>query len=198
MSQSFTYHISYGGGVGPDVWDAEMTLTAVDIADAIAQANGRIEESGGWIFMVSQEDYPMTTREKLEERTRTLERELAEAKAELKRWKTLAGKNAGALAFVEVERDAARTALSSAQAETQRIRDEWNAEHCDMQARLDRAQAENRELKAAINKRQPRIGAWEQQCVLCGAKTDCGEIPHQSDCPFARAALDAGMKGEGK
>lgn len=68
MKTGFNYCVSYGGGVGPDVWDREIEVSAVDIADAISQVSGRVKEECGWIFMVSQEDYPQTTREKFDEK----------------------------------------------------------------------------------------------------------------------------------
>lgn len=82
MNQSFNYNISYGGGIGPDVWDAEIQIGAVDIEDAIKQAKGCIEEAGGWVFMVSQEDYPLSTREKLQENINSLARTVATLTAE--------------------------------------------------------------------------------------------------------------------
>jgi hypothetical protein len=72
VSTGFNYLVSFGGGIGPDVWDKEMQLSAVDIADAVSQAQGRMEECGGWIFMVSQEDYSPSTREKLESENQSL------------------------------------------------------------------------------------------------------------------------------
>jgi hypothetical protein len=47
-------------------------------------------------------------------------------------------------------------------------------------------------LAAGLQKYQPRTGAWESHCYLCGAHTECGHIPHESDCPFklALAALE--------
>jgi hypothetical protein len=72
----FTYVVSYGGGIGPDVWDKEMTISAVDINDAISQASSRMEECCGWVFMVYQEDYPQTAREKMEIKIRELEASL--------------------------------------------------------------------------------------------------------------------------
>lgn len=83
MSTGFNYNISYGGGVGPDIWDKEIQLSAVDIRDAIIQAAHRIKDSDGWIFMVSQEDYPMTTREKMEAELATLREQLSRTTAEM-------------------------------------------------------------------------------------------------------------------
>lgn len=67
------YLVSYGGGIGPDVWDKDMTIDAVDIEDAAKQACARMEECSGWIFMISQEDYPISTREQLEQKIHDLQ-----------------------------------------------------------------------------------------------------------------------------
>jgi len=77
----FNYVVSYGGGVGPDVWDNEITISAVDINDAISQSAALMDECGGWVFMVSQEDYPPTTRETLEKERDSLRAELASLKS---------------------------------------------------------------------------------------------------------------------
>lgn len=45
--------VTYGGGVGPDVWDATRVIKAVDIFDALSQATGIVDE-GGWIISVEQ------------------------------------------------------------------------------------------------------------------------------------------------
>ena len=42
------------GGTGPDVWDKEGTLSAVDITDAAKQAKGKAEELGGECMHVSR------------------------------------------------------------------------------------------------------------------------------------------------
>lgn len=76
----FNYFVSYGGGIGPDVWDRELQIGAVDIQDAIAQAQGHIEECGGWIFQVSQEDYPPSTREQLEGKIHELQMQLQDTR----------------------------------------------------------------------------------------------------------------------
>lgn len=80
---NFNYVISYGGGIGPDVWDKEMEISAVDINDAIAQACGYVEDSGGWVFMVSQEDYPQSTRDQLEEKLHELRMRVAELEQQI-------------------------------------------------------------------------------------------------------------------
>jgi hypothetical protein len=53
---SFDYTVNYGGGIGPDVWDASMQVSAIDIRDALAQAAGRVEEAGGWIYSIEQNE----------------------------------------------------------------------------------------------------------------------------------------------
>lgn len=60
----FDYTISYGGGIGPDVWDSIKDISAVDIFDAADQARGIAEESGGWVFGIQQNDFgPKWSRE---------------------------------------------------------------------------------------------------------------------------------------
>jgi hypothetical protein len=50
-------------------------------------------------------------------------------------------------------------------------------------AKLD-AERKVAEMRAVLEKRQPRIGAWENTCYLCGSKTECGDIDHKPDCSF--------------
>lgn len=47
------------GGEGPDVWDREVTLSGVDMADALSQATGRATDQGGVVVMLLQvtDDY---------------------------------------------------------------------------------------------------------------------------------------------
>jgi hypothetical protein len=56
-ANGFNYTVSYGGGIGPDVWDAQRNVSAVDIRDALNQC-GDIVDSGSWIFSIEQNDYP--------------------------------------------------------------------------------------------------------------------------------------------
>lgn len=78
----FKYLITYGGGLGPDVWDREVEVSAVNIQDAINQVIGDVEDAGGWIYAIDQNDYPPISRQKLESSIADLERALAEAKRE--------------------------------------------------------------------------------------------------------------------
>lgn len=55
---SFKYLVTYCGGVGPDVWDAEKEISAVNISDALDQVGGGIEDAGGWITSIQQNDHP--------------------------------------------------------------------------------------------------------------------------------------------
>lgn len=76
QNKAFDYLISYGGGEGPDVWDREIEVCADNIADAARQAHARAQEEDGWAFSVVQNDYPPTTREKLEKRLHEIHLEI--------------------------------------------------------------------------------------------------------------------------
>jgi hypothetical protein len=51
----------------------------------------------------------------------------------------------------------------------------------------------------SVSKCEPALGAWESDCGICGAHTECGDIPHNPSCPvvLARDFL-ARKKGETK
>lgn len=49
------YLVCFGGGIGEDVWDREITVFATDFEDAAKQAKGTAEESGGVVFSIVQE-----------------------------------------------------------------------------------------------------------------------------------------------
>jgi len=151
----FNYVVSYGGGVGPDVWDSEMTISAVDISDAISQAIGQMEESGGWVFMVSQEDYPMTTREKLEEK-------LEQANARIKELEDVAKEGDYALR-------AARVSIAELTKERYSLRAELEAHRIDSQTWQKCAQ----EIRASIN-RQTKL--FEQEIASQHAMKNANEM----------------------
>lgn len=44
MKQNLEYLVCYGGGVGPDVWDAEKTVTAPNIKEALQIAHEELKE----------------------------------------------------------------------------------------------------------------------------------------------------------
>ena len=48
--------VQYGGGIGPDVWDEEIIISAVDIRDALNQAEAICEEFNGIVFSIDQSD----------------------------------------------------------------------------------------------------------------------------------------------
>ena len=53
----FRYTAMIVGGLGPNVWDHELTgILAKDIHDACTQAIERAEEVNGWVVSVSQDD----------------------------------------------------------------------------------------------------------------------------------------------
>jgi len=55
----FKYTVEYGGGIGPNIWDAEMTVEATNIREALDVAEPLVAEAGaqdGVIFRIEQED----------------------------------------------------------------------------------------------------------------------------------------------
>lgn len=42
------------GGIGPDVWDRDVEIDAVDFADAAQQAQGKAEEMGGRVLTMEE------------------------------------------------------------------------------------------------------------------------------------------------
>lgn len=52
----FSYHVAYGGGKGPDVWDDSEVIQAHDMQDAARQAQGLVEDNGGWVWAINQQD----------------------------------------------------------------------------------------------------------------------------------------------
>lgn len=51
------YYALIQGGIGPDVWDNEVPLSAVDFRDACNQALAKAEELGGQVTSLEQDDY---------------------------------------------------------------------------------------------------------------------------------------------
>jgi len=52
------YNALLQGGLGPDVWDKELSISAVDMQDALNQSNGKAEELGGQVVLLEQVDWP--------------------------------------------------------------------------------------------------------------------------------------------
>lgn len=50
------------GGVGPDVWDREVGISAADFMDAAGQAQAQADEWGGQVVMIEQNDVLVTER----------------------------------------------------------------------------------------------------------------------------------------
>lgn len=50
----YQYSVLIQGGIGEDVWDKELTISAVDFMDAAKQAVGKAEDLGGHVVMVEQ------------------------------------------------------------------------------------------------------------------------------------------------
>ena len=49
---NYNYLALIQGGIGPDVWDKELQISAVDFMDAAKQAHGEAEELGGHVVSV--------------------------------------------------------------------------------------------------------------------------------------------------
>jgi len=61
-SVSFNYLAIIQGGIGPDVWDKELHISAVDFRDAASQAAVKAEELGDCqVVTLEQNDVPMDT-----------------------------------------------------------------------------------------------------------------------------------------
>ena len=54
---NYKFYALIQGGIGPDVWDSEMEISAVDISDALRQAHSLAEELGGTVMEVTQSDW---------------------------------------------------------------------------------------------------------------------------------------------
>ena len=59
-NQKFKYLVCYGGGLGPDVWDAELEVEDSDIQKALQQAKDKLDSAediyGYQIFSIEQID----------------------------------------------------------------------------------------------------------------------------------------------
>lgn len=51
---TYNYLALIQGGLGPDVWDEEFQISAVDFEDAAKQAVGRVQEIGGQVVSLEQ------------------------------------------------------------------------------------------------------------------------------------------------
>lgn len=79
---SYNYLALIQGGEGPDVWDKEKQISAVDFADASGQAVDLAERLGGHVVELSQNDYPQPSKDA---RITQLEAELVEARKDKER-----------------------------------------------------------------------------------------------------------------
>lgn len=52
----YNYLALIQGGLGPDVWDKELPISAVDFRDAANQAIAQAEELGGHVVRVEQSE----------------------------------------------------------------------------------------------------------------------------------------------
>ena len=55
---SYNYNALLQGGIGPDVWDKELQISAVDMKDALNQATATAEEMSGHVVLLEQVDWP--------------------------------------------------------------------------------------------------------------------------------------------
>lgn len=51
---NYRYLVTFGGGLGEDVWDKERIVGAVDIRDVLNQMEDLVAEMGGQIFSIEQ------------------------------------------------------------------------------------------------------------------------------------------------
>jgi len=52
----FEYHVEFGGGRGPNVWDNNMKVHAHDLGEAYRLAMLEVSKVSGHIFSIEQED----------------------------------------------------------------------------------------------------------------------------------------------
>lgn len=71
---NYNYLALIQGGSGPDVWDKEMQISAVDFRDAVNQATARAEELGGQVVELNQNDWNMPIAGSITALKRTLSR----------------------------------------------------------------------------------------------------------------------------
>lgn len=62
------------GGEGPDVWEKECDISAVDFSDASTQVMGIAERLGGTVVQLEQNDRPENSEDKLTTLRANLER----------------------------------------------------------------------------------------------------------------------------
>jgi hypothetical protein len=53
---NYNYLALIQGGIGPDVWDKELLISAVDFRDAANQAIAKAEELGGCVVSLEQNE----------------------------------------------------------------------------------------------------------------------------------------------
>ena len=52
----YNYFALIQGGIGPDVWDEEFEISAIDFRDASNQAIAKAEEFGGQVVLLEQSE----------------------------------------------------------------------------------------------------------------------------------------------
>lgn len=74
IPMTYNYLALIQSGLGPDVWDKEMQISAVDFRDAANQAAARAEELGGQVVQLDQNDWGEQIQDSLTAVLRTLAR----------------------------------------------------------------------------------------------------------------------------
>jgi len=74
MPIEYNYLALIQGGIGPDVWDKEMQISAVDFRDAANQATARAEALGGHVVELNQNDWNAPIEGSITAIVRTLQR----------------------------------------------------------------------------------------------------------------------------
>ena len=71
---NYNYLALIQGGIGPDVWDKELKISAADFRDAASQAAAKAEELGGQVVELNQNDWNVPIEGSLTALRRTLSR----------------------------------------------------------------------------------------------------------------------------
>ena len=71
---NYNYLALIQGGIGPDVWNKELKISAADFRDAASQAAAKAEELGGQVVELNQNDWNVPIEGSLTALRRTLSR----------------------------------------------------------------------------------------------------------------------------
>lgn len=113
--------------------------------------------------------------------------EVREAFKERDEFRAVLGSHIEATAKAIAERDEALEKVNVAGGWRDKLaliseRDELALRESRAIARAEASEASCTQMREAIQKALPNIGAWENQCPFCLATTEFGEIPHKPDC----------------